>query len=614
MSFNNPSGNLNFNQGFQSIQTLITSNENPNAIVLPPSSEPPEYNTNYVFYWNSVALDLVRLVTSIEGNTNNPPPAAPQNGPPSAARALGILHLAINDAYFAINPDKKGINTTYLTPNSTNPAAVLPALDGATDARLAVAGAANTVLIQLFTIGSSTIPFATTDMLTQFLNSKVSAFPNLDTLSSSYQFGVAVGNATLNFLNNGFFGQDSYRPTPGLYKFGDDPTNPVRIVPVNPNDPNGPQRAIHFYQAPFYGMTAQRVAVQGKVNGNFDEHLIADPPVGFGTNDPDEYYSAFSDIYREGGRFDLPSTKRTPKQTVTGFTWAYDGSNLLGTPPRVFNQCLRNIAWDRKVAGATDEATNADFVRVFALFNVALADAGIFAWQEKYCFEFWRPLSGVRFDPTSAQDPFWFTEGAPDTNSNHFNFKPPFPSYPSGHATFSGASFQILRLYYKRRDNLSFADDAPDDISFNLLSDELNGVSRDLYNNYIPSQPITDQLGNVRTAVPRHFGSIWDAMFDAALSRVFLGVHWRFDAFASKDVLVSTKVNPDGTTQYKDPKDIKYVTTGPRRDRPGQQFPIGGVPLGIGIANDIFESNLKPTPTDLQPDGRHKCGDPKKLG
>ena len=586
------------------------------SVVLPPTSEPPEYNTNYVLYWNSVALDLNRLVTSFEGTTNNPPPAAPENGPPSAARALGILHLAINDAYFSIHPDPN--NPTYLSATSQNPAALLPSLDGATDARLAVAGAANTVLASLYTTGSSSIPFVTTDMLTQFLKNAVSAFPCLDTLSSSYQFGVAVGQAMINFLNikpgQIGFDQDSYRPTPGLYKFNDDPTNPVRIVPINPNDPNGPTRAIRFYQAPFYGMTAQRVAVQGIVNNNPDEHLIADPPVGFGVNDQDEYYSAFDDVYREGGLAVLNTTKRTPIQTVSGFTWAYDGSNLIGTPPRFFNQVLRAIAWARKPAGATDEATNADFVRVFALFNAALADAGIFAWQEKYCFEFWRPLSGVRLDPTFRQDPFWFTEGSPDTNSNHVNFKPPFPSYPSGHATFAGASLQILRLYYKRRDHLSFADDAPDDISFDIISEELNGISRDLYGTYIPTEPITDQLGNVRTRVPRHFNSVWDAMFDAALSRVFLGVHWRFDAFASKDVLVSTQPNPDGTTQYKNAKDIRYVTKGPRGDRPGQLFPVGGVPLGIGIANDIFQSNLKPTPTNLQPDGRHKCGNPQKLG
>ena len=588
------------------------------SVILPPVLEPAEYNTNYVFYWNSVALDLNRLVTSIEGTTNNPPESAPQNGPPAASRALGILHLAINDAYFAIKPDPKGINTTYLTRNSTIPGAVLPDPTGATDPRLAVAGAANIVLQQLYTTPGTLIPFATTDMLTQFLRNAVNAFPNLDTLSNSYQFGVQVGQAMVNFLNikpgQIGFDQDSYRPTPGLYKFNDDPTNPVRIVPVNPNDPNGPTRAIKVYQAPFYGLTAQRIAVQGKVNNDPTEHLIADPPVGFGVNDTDEYYASFSDVYREGGRAALNSTKRTPNQTVTGFTWAYDGSNLIGTPPRVFNQALRSVAWSRKVAGATDEATNADFVRVFALFNAALADAGIFAWQEKYCFEFWRPLSGVRDDPTNARDPFWLTEGAPDTNSDKPNFKPPFPSYPSGHATFSGASLQILRLYYKRRDNLNFADDAPDNIGFNLISDELNGINRDLQGTYIPTEPITDQLGDVRTLVPRHFNSIWEAMFDSALSRVFLGVHWRFDAFASKDVIVSRNINPDGTSQYKDPKDIRYVTTGPRGDRPGQLFPIGGVPLGIGIANDIFQSDLKPTPVNLQPDGRHKCGNPSRLG
>ena len=583
-------------------------------VILPPTLEPPEYNSNYVLYWNSVALDLNRLVTSIEGTTNNPPPAAPANGPPSAARALGILHLAINDAYFAIKPP----NTTYLTANSTIPGAVLPDLDGATDARLAVAGAANTVLSLLYTQSSTSVPFATTDMLTQFLRSAALAFPNLDTLSSSYQFGVAVGQAMFNFLNAkpGQFDQDSYQPTPGLYKFNDDPTNPVRIVPVNPNDPNGPTRAIHFYQAPFYGMTAQRIAVQGEVDKKPTEHLIADPPVGFSTP-PDliEYYSAFDDVYREGGLNVLNTTKRTPSQTVSGFTWAYDGSNLIGTPPRVFNQVLRTIAWNRKPAGPTDEATNADFVRLFALFNAALADAGIFAWQEKYCFEFWRPLSGVRDDPTSVRDPFWRTEGAPDTNSNHPNFKPPFPSYPSGHATFSGASLQMVRLYYKERDHLSFCDDEPDDIAFDFVSDELNGINRDLSNAYDPTQPITNQLGDVRTLVPRHFTSVWEAMFDAALSRVFLGVHWRFDAFASEDVLKSKNLNPDGTTMYKDPKNVKYVTEKGRRDRPsGQTFPVGGVPLGIGIANDIFQSGLRPTPVELQPDGRHKCGDPKKLG
>jgi hypothetical protein len=97
---------------------------------------------------------------------------------------------------------------------------------------------------------------------------------------------------------------------------------------------------------------------------------------------------------------------------------------------------------------------------------------------------------------------------------------------------------------------------------------------------------------------------------------VFLGVHWGFDAFAARDVLARETPNADGTTAYKAPVDIRYQTLGPRADRPGQLFPIGGVPLGVGIANDIFTNNLKPTPVALQPSGREKCGDiappPKK--
>jgi vanadium chloroperoxidase len=173
--------------------------------------------------------------------------------------------------------------------------------------------------------------------------------------------------------------------------------------------------------------------------------------------------------------------------------------------------------------------------------------------------------------------------------------------YRSGHATFGAAGFQAARLHYKRRDNLTFAPDEPDNISFDFVSDELNGINRDLRQPYDPNLPITDQLGTVRTRVVRRFPSLWAAIFDNAVSRIFLGVHWRFDAFASKDVLASAAPNADGTTAFKAPANIKYVTMGPRADRPGQLYPIGGVPLGIGIANDIFQSNLKPTPVALQP-------------
>jgi vanadium chloroperoxidase len=467
------------------------------------------------------------------------------------------------------------------------------------------------VLEALYTTPDPTIATATTFQLGQLLKDLVNAFPNLDTLDPAYRFGIVVGKAILNLLalKPGEPGvqQDSFRPKNARYFFNDDPGNPVRLVPENPNDPNGAKVAAHVYHAPFYGLTAKRFAVQGSVNGAPIEHIIADPPVGFGVNNLDEYDDAIKDVIRMGGSPSSRLTLRRPDQTARAYFWAYDNSNLIGSPPRLYNQILRKVAWERKSGDATSEETNADFVRLFALANTAMADAGIFSWQEKYRFQFWRPEYGIRNDGrVGIADPFFFSLGSPDTNSNNISFKPPFPSYPSGHSTFGGAVFQMARLYYNRRDGTNHGPDEPDGIGFEFVSDELNGVNRDLHQPYDPTQPIANQPGTLRTRVERHFPSLWAAIFENAISRIWLGVHWSFDAFAPQDVLKAApgggfQTESDGTTAYRNPTDIRYVTLGPRIDRPGQLFPVGGAPLGIGIANDIFQSNLKPTPASLQP-------------
>ncbi|KAI4190526.1 MAG: hypothetical protein LQ346_004902 [Caloplaca aetnensis] len=566
-------------------------------VVLPPSGEPADYNRNYILFWNDVALDLNRLDASLAG---------PQGGPVLGARVLGILHIAINDAYFALKPDKTGVATTYLTANAPPDSPYrLPNAHGAVDAANAVAGAAITVLQQHYTQPSPKIASSTTSQLNDFLRQRIRAISNLDALGRSFQFGVAVGKAILSLLaiKPGEPGADAgaYQPKTGSYKFNDDPTNPVRRVPVDPNHPEGPQQSVRPYYAPFYGQTVKRVAVQMKIQGQPTEHILADPPVGFGVNDTALYNALVKDVVAEGGAPGLNSTHRSVDHTVGAMFWAYDGSNLIGTPPRLYNQILRKVAWERRPTKGDPEAVNADFARLFALANAALADAGIFAWLQKWTFEFWRPLSGVRSDQGPHADPFWLEFGAPDTNTNRIAFKPPFPAYPSGHAVFGAAFFQTARLYYKRRDGLHFADDEPDPISFSFVSDELNGINRDLRQPYDSNLPITEQLGTVRTRVERSFPSLWSAIYENAISRIWLGVHWQSDAFAAEDVL-KTEIGPDGAFVLKDAASVRYKATGTRFDRPqSQRFPKGGVPLGLGIATDIFGSNLKPTPPELQP-------------
>src|SRR5262249_3030673 len=85
------------------------------------------------------------------------------------------------------------------------------------------------------------------------------------------------------------------------------------------------------------------------------------------------------------------------------------------------------------------------------------------------------------------------------------NFTPPFPSYDSGHASFGSALFQVLREYY-----------GTDNIPFSFQSDEFNGVT-------------TDDTGAVRPPVTRSYNNLTEPEIENHDSRIYLGIHWRFD-------------------------------------------------------------------------------------
>lgn len=69
--------------------------------------------------------------------------------------------------------------------------------------------------------------------------------------------------------------------------------------------------------------------------------------------------------------------------------------------------------------------------RIFALLSVAMADAGIAAWDAKYAYWVTRPENAVR---DLGLDPDW----------KPYLDTPFFPAYVSGHATYSGAAGEIL--------------------------------------------------------------------------------------------------------------------------------------------------------------------------
>jgi hypothetical protein len=158
------------------------------------------------------------------------------------------------------------------------------------------------------------------------------------------------------------------------------------------------------------------------------------------------------------------------------------------------------------------------FARLLGLVNVAMADAGMTIWESKYHYDFWRPITGIReSDPGTGPtrlgdgnrdtigDRRFMPLGAPASNLTAPNFTPPFPAYPSGHAGFGGALFQVMRRFY-----------GTDNIAFTFVSDEFNGQTRD--NN-----------GNVRPYRPRSFSTLSQAEEENGQSRIYLGIHWSFD-------------------------------------------------------------------------------------
>ncbi len=211
------------------------------------------------------------------------------------------------------------------------------------------------------------------------------------------------------------------------------------------------------------------------------------PPPPPAMNSP-EYTAAFNEVKSLGA---VNSTTRTPEETQIGLFWAYDLPSVMGPPPIHYDQITEEVALQQ-------HNTFDQNARMFALANIAMADAGIVAWDTKYTYQFWRPVTAIRdaandSNPDTVADPNWMPLGAPGEGVIP-NYTPPFPAYVSGHATFGGALFQTLADFYHT-----------DNVTFTITSDELPGVTRT-------------------------YSSFSAAAQENAMSRIYLGIHWSFDA------------------------------------------------------------------------------------
>lgn len=116
----------------------------------------------------------------------------------------------------------------------------------------------------------------------------------------------------------------------------------------------------------------------------------------------------------------------TEEQRKAAVFWA--GGQGTPLPAGIWNQVT--LAYLRDLKPSEPQAE-----RVMALANVAMADAGVAAWDTKYAYWDPRPENGVQ---DSGVDPNW--KPLIDT--------PFFPSYISGHATYSAAIAEVLSYIF----------------------------------------------------------------------------------------------------------------------------------------------------------------------
>jgi len=81
-----------------------------------------------------------------------------------------------------------------------------------------------------------------------------------------------------------------------------------------------------------------------------------------------------------------------------------------------------------------DQLTTHQAADVYATLSVAMHDSFIANWHTKYKYLVERPITWMRRE----NDPNWLSPIQ----------TPPFPSYPSGHATVSGAASTVLAAYF----------------------------------------------------------------------------------------------------------------------------------------------------------------------
>ena len=187
------------------------------------------------------------------------------------------------------------------------------------------------------------------------------------------------------------------------------------------------------------------------------------------------YTRAYDEVKEVG---DVNSTERPQDRTNVALFYDYD------IPVLIFNDAARQITTAKK-------RSLSENARDFALINMALSDAAVATFYNKYLYNFWRPETAIHDAGNDGND-----KTTPDPSFQPLITTPCFPSYPSAHGTLSNAAREVMEKIYG---------EGP--FSITLTTPALPGVTL----HYSRLEEITDDISDARVYGGIHFRTDQDA-------------------------------------------------------------------------------------------------------
>lgn len=200
--------------------------------------------------------------------------------------------------------------------------------------------------------------------------------------------------------------------------------------------------------------------------------------------DSDEYTAAFNEV-KALGRADSP--QRSADQTHLALWWK-------DFAERSHNRLARQLAVEQRLEAG-------DTALLFARLNVAIFDAYVNVFENKFYYNHWRPYTAIRWADN---------DGNPDTeaesdwdNTHHHTYA--FPSYPSAHGTACAAAMMAMEATLGRG------------FPFIMTTEFVDSAG--------PGSPPLQMHPPTRS-----FASFDEAAMECAMSRLYLGIHFRYDS------------------------------------------------------------------------------------